>query len=67
MPHRIITGSRYPVSPIPAAADDGLGITRRNVIVRRDDANIVSSAAHMKALGDLLLIKKAVVTTTHTG
>jgi hypothetical protein len=36
-------------------------ITRDNVVVRRDDAEVIRSVPHMKALGNLLLVEKAVV------
>jgi hypothetical protein len=38
------------------AAADGLRITGSDVPVRRDDADVVCGAAHMK-LGDLLFVK----------
>ena len=53
------------LSGVAAATDHGLGITRRNVVVRRDDIDVVRTAAHTKVLCDQLLIEEAVVATAH--
>jgi hypothetical protein len=45
------------LSSLTAAANDRLGITWCNVVVRRDDADIVRGVAHMEVLGYLLLIE----------
>jgi hypothetical protein len=63
MHHRISTSSRSPVSR--AAADDGLRVTGRDVVVRRDDADIVRGTSHMEVLGDLLFVEEAVVASAH--
>jgi hypothetical protein len=56
---------QFTLSGLAASTNDRLGITGRNVVVRRDDADIVCGAAHVKMLGNLLLIEEAVVTTAH--
>jgi hypothetical protein len=37
-----------------------------DVVVRRDRADVVRDAAHMEVLGNLLLVKEAVVATAHS-
>ena len=46
---------------VAAAADDGLRVTGRDVVVRRADADIVRGTSHMEVLGDLLFVEEAVV------
>jgi len=54
------------LSRIPAAANDRLGVTGRDVVVRRNDSDVVRGAAHMEVLGHLLLVEEAVVATAHS-
>src|SRR5258708_29296618 len=54
------------LSGVAAAANDGLGVTGRDVVVRRDDADVVRGAAHIEVLGHLLLVEEAVVATAHS-
>ena len=63
MPQRIVTSSRSPV--FTAAPDDGLRISWRNVIVRRNQLGIAAYPPYVEMLGDLLLIEEAVVATAH--
>jgi hypothetical protein len=41
------------------------GVTGRDVVVWRDDADVVRDAAHVEVLGGLLLIEEAVVAAAH--
>src|SRR5437879_719668 len=50
---------QFALSGFPAAANDRLEITRRDVVVRRDEADVVRRAAHIEVLGNLLLIEEA--------
>jgi hypothetical protein len=49
------------LSCFTAATNDLLRITMGNVVVRRDDADVIRGVPHMKALGNLLLVEKDVV------
>jgi hypothetical protein len=53
------------LSSVTAAADNGLEVTRRDVIVRHDGAEVVRGTADAEMLGCLLLIEESVVTTAH--
>ena len=53
------------LSGLAAAPNDRLRVTRRHVVVRRDDADVVRCVPHMEVLGNLLLVEEAVVAAAH--
>src|SRR5258708_30488595 len=63
IPQLIITSSRSPVSRLRRMTG---WVTGRDVVVRRDDADVVRGTAHIEVLGNLLLVEEAVVAATHS-